>query len=297
MKKNGTAILVGRFQVFEINALHEKMIKSLLKKYSRLVVFITSNPAPSDINPLEWELRRSMFEEHFGDILELGEMPDLPDDRIWSQELDRRIMQLKPEGEVVIFGSLENMVKRYSGKYTAKKMEVNLDKLFETIEVNDIISPRDFRAGIFYATYRKFPTVYPTVDIAVFRNKGKEILLGRKTNELKYRLPGGFSDPSDFSFEDAALRELEEECGEIEIENLYYLGSVNIDDWRYRGSMDSVVTHLFACEYIEGEAVAQDDLAEVKWFEFEKLTTNHFVYEHKMVFELLKTMVDGDLFR
>ena len=51
------------------------------------------------------------------------------------------------------------------------------------------------------------------VDIGLFRNDYTELLLARKPNEAKWRLPGGFVDPLGESFEQAALRETKEESG------------------------------------------------------------------------------------
>ncbi len=285
---SGTGILIGRFQVFELNALHDKLIESVRGAHKNFIVFLCTNPAPSDQNPLEWEFRGQMFYEKYGEDIALQEMPDLPDDRIWSQELDRRIMALRPENEVVLYGSQDNFVDRYNGRFTAVALDAPEEEYPEEIEMEGAANPRDFRAGILYGTLRRYPTVYPTVDIAVFRPGYREILLARKENETKFRLPGGFTDPSDDSFEMAALRELGEECGEIEIDELTYLGSCRIDDWRYRGSMDSIMTHLYACLLVDGDPQPDDDIAELRWFEMEKLKPTHFVPEHQPLFALLE---------
>ena len=111
--------------------------------------------------------------------------------------------------------------------------------------------------------------------------------LARKANETKFRLPGGFVDPSDESYEDAALRELGEECGELTITNLMYLGSSRINDWRYLHSQDSVMTHLYICDLEEGEPEPDDDIAELRWVEVNRLTEDYFVPEHRVLWEML----------
>lgn len=285
--KSGTGILLGRFQVFELNEVHTKLIDSVRELHEHVHLFIGSNPAPSDHNPLEWIFRAQMFEEDYGDSLPVHEMPDLPDDRIWSQELDRRIMELRPKGEVVIYGTDLDFVQRYSGKYETAILEANDDDFPEDAVGANVEHLRDFRAGVLYATLRRFPTVYPTVDIAVFRNDNKEVLLARKENETKYRFPGGFADPTDDSFEMAAIRELMEECGEVEVEELTYLGSCKIDDWRYRGSMDSIMTHFYTCVITDGEPEPNDDISELRWFDVQKINAETFVPEHRPLFEML----------
>lgn len=290
--KRGTGIIIGRFQVFELNEIHEKLIASVQERHERVVVFLGSNPAPSLHNPLDFELRVLMFNDRYGDDIQVEEMPDLPDDRIWSQELDRRILELRLDGEVSLYGTEEGFINRYTGRHTAKVLEVKEEDFPENPQMEAIENLRDFRAGIIYANLRRFPTVYPTVDVAVFRHDWSELLLARKANETKYRLPGGFTDPTDESFEDAALRELGEECGEITIDELTYLGSCRIDDWRYRGSWDTIMTHLYACELAEGEPEPSDDIAELRWFDTKKLIEDSFISEHRPLWKMLKEFLE-----
>lgn len=282
-----TGILVGRFQVLELNDVHIRLVKTVTDKHPRVMVFLTSNPAPSDRNPLEWVFRAQMFEEVYGETIPVFEMPDLQDDRVWSQELDRRIMEQRPEGEVTLYGSEEDFVQRYSGKYKTEALEAKEEDFPEEMPMAEVEQMRDFRAGVLYATIRRFPTVYPTVDIAVFRNDHSELLLARKENEAKYRFPGGFTDPSDDSFEMAAIRELMEECGDIDVVDMVYIGSCKVDDWRYRDSMDSIITHLYCCVLESGTPEASDDISELRWMDVQKLNEELFVNEHKPLFYLL----------
>ncbi|MEQ1747687.1 MAG: NUDIX domain-containing protein [Saprospiraceae bacterium] len=285
---SGTGIIVGRFQVFELSPVHERLIQSIQQKHEQIMVFLGSNPAPSDLNPMDWVFRGQLFYEKYGEAVPAIEMPDLPDDRIWSQELDRRIMAMRPEGTVTIYGSHDNFVERYSGRFPVEALDAIAPEFTEESVPVKTDSLRDFRAGLLYASFSRFPTVYPTVDVGVFRNNYRELLLARKENETKFRLPGGFADPEDDSYEMAAIRELGEECGDIEIEALTYLGSTRIDDWRYRGSSDSVMTHLYACVLVDGDPSPDDDIAELRWFDVDKLQSATFVPEHQPLFEMLE---------
>lgn len=287
-EKSGTGIIIGRFQVFELSAIHQKLIEKVRKRHARTVVFLGSNPAPSDHNPLDFYQRLLMFAELYGDALPVHEMPDLPDDRVWSQELDRRILEIRPEGDVTLYGTEEEFVERYSGRHTTEVLEAVETDFSDDMIWEAVKNPRDFRVGVLFSTLNRFPTVYPTVDIAVFRNDRQELLLARKENEARLRFPGGFTDPSDDSFEMAALRELIEECGPIEVEGMIYLGSCRIDDWRYRNSSDTIMTHLYACDWVEGEPIASDDIAELRWVPATQLQAGLFVPEHRPLFDLLE---------
>lgn len=90
---SGTGIIIGRFQVFELNDIQKTLIDSVREKHQRVCVFLGINPAPSDQNPLEWPLRSEMFLEEYGNAVEVYEMPDVPDDHLQAQELDRRIIE------------------------------------------------------------------------------------------------------------------------------------------------------------------------------------------------------------
>lgn len=283
----GSGFFIGRFQVYELNAVHERLIEQLWNKHEHVYVVICSNPAPSLTNPLDWELRKALFVERYDDAIEVIEMPDLPDDRVWSQELDRRILELRPARPIVLYGSEDRFASLYSGQFPAEPMEAVLEDVLAAMNPTGITSLRDFCAGAIYGAMRRYPTVYPTVDIALFSPDYRYVLLARKANETGLRFPGGFVDPEDESYEQAALRELEEECGELEIDNFIYLGSHRIDDWRYRNTPDSVMSHLYACTLTSGEPQASDDLMEVLWYEMRRLDASQLIAEHRPLFDLL----------
>jgi bifunctional NMN adenylyltransferase/nudix hydrolase len=293
-EKAGTGIIVGRFQVVDLNDAHKELIDHVRDSHEKVAVFLCSNPAPSDMNPIDLLFRIDLIESHYGEEIELFEMEDLPDDRIWSQELDRRILEMRPVGKVLIYGTEEGFTSRYSGRYDTEVLEANETENLDIFSIDEDWDPRSFRAGMLFASMRRFPTVYPTVDIAVFRDNFKEVLLARKENETKLRFPGGFTDPMDDSFEMAVMRELSEECGDIEVENLVYVGSSRIDDWRYRDSLDTIITHLYVCSHVSGTPEATDDIEDVKWVKIDSLRKDLFVPEHRDLWDLLTEFLEEE---
>ncbi len=287
-KPVGSGFIVGRFQVYELNKVHEQLFAHVWAKHVNLYAIICSNPAPSSRNPLDWELRRALFAEKYGDKITVLEMPDLHDDRIWSQELDRRILALHPKKPIVLYGSADRFVAHYCGQFPCEPLEAAREGIEQLPTLTPPVSLRDFCAGAIYGAMRRYPTVYPTVDVALFTSDYRCVLLARKPNETRMRFPGGFVDPEDDSFEEAALRELEEECGPVEVGGLTYLGSCRIDDWRYRDSPDAVMSHLYACAMVSGKVSAGDDVFEVRWCDMRTLTPDQLVPEHRPLFALLR---------
>lgn len=165
-------------------------------------------------------------------------------------------------------------------------------------------SSPEFRAGVIWASQARFPTAYTTVDVAILKDvpsrerkasqswidcrscqprtacpvhrdeaaafyateKPLQLLLGRKPNETLYRFIGGFSDPRSDSFEADAKREVQEETS-LNVEDVRYVGSLRVDDWRYRNEPDCIKTMLFTAQYTHGRPTPGDDIEEVKWID------------------------------
>jgi bifunctional NMN adenylyltransferase/nudix hydrolase len=196
-------------------------------------------------------------------------LPDQQLDAVWSVNLDTLLMNTFPGASFKLYGSRNSFINYYSGKCKVHELpthgEFSASGIRDSIK-EQVMDSMEFRAGIIYAYANTYPKVYPTVDVAVFRNDKKEILLGKKDNDQKWRLIGGFTDPTDEGFESAAMRELQEECGDISVTSMEYEGSFRVDDWRYRNETDKIVTTLFSTDFVSGEPKVNDDIAEVKWF-------------------------------
>ena len=109
----------------------------------------------------------------------------------------------------------------------------------------------------------------------------KLVLFVNKPGENKWRFPGGFAEPPSPSYEDDAIRESLEETS-LHCQNPQYIGSFRIDDWRYRGEVDSIKTIFFALETCDKKevAVARDDVHKCGWFDPNKMTADDVEEEH-----------------
>lgn len=122
---------------------------------------------------------------------------------------------------------------------------------------------------------RLYPT-RPFVGVGMVVFRGEEVLLvqrGKEPRRAGWSIPGGAQEIGETVVE-AGLRELKEETGlEAEI-----LGLVDVVDAISHDEDDGRVrTHYtlvdLAAEWISGDAVADDDVAAVRWARLDSLET------------------------
>ena len=296
-KPADVGIIVGRFQVNELHEAHIDLINSVIQKHDRVLLFLGNSIIRNTTsNPLDYRARRAMIADKFPNV-EIHYINDNPSDTAWSKSLDKQIgEQLLPLQSVTLYGSGDSFLKAYSGKYNVCELEATT--FISGTEVrrrvcNNYPPTADYRAGMIAATAYRYPTAFQTVDIAVVNEKG-EILLARKPDEKKWRFIGGFSDPRSVSLEDDAKREVIEEAS-IEVDDITYLGSTLIDDWRYRGEQDKIKTALFVAKYIYGKPEGSDDVAEVKWVQIGTgLTKDNIEPLHHVLVDMFNDKFGGN---
>lgn len=297
--ENDTSIgvLVARFQVAELTEGHKELLDFVLaKKHNQNVIFLGVAPTKATKNnPLDFDSRRRMLEEAYPGQFTIMFQEDRPTDDQWSAELDERLSIIANGRDVVLYGSRDSFGKHYTGKYTFCEFKQHIycsGTEQRLLTGKTIKSSSDWRKGCIYATQNRYPAVYPTVDCAIFDDDDlSEIYLARKHDEKLFRFVGGFSDPGDNSFEQAAKREASEETG-METEVLGWVGSVKIDDWRYRNEQDKVITNLFAMKRVFGVPEAKDDICELRKIKFAECHECHIIKEHRPLWIMLKEWVE-----
>ncbi|NMM49267.1 NUDIX hydrolase [Marinigracilibium pacificum] len=282
---NPKTYVIGQFQWLEIPYSFKHLFSDL--ENNDLIFIITdSKLTATAYHPFSAHRRKTAIEKAFPESL-VEIIPDAPSNTEWSDELDELINTTGAIINNLIFMSAEGL-EGYTGKY----------KQFSTIQTIDLekglMIPEnedDFLMGVRDALMKQYPKVFPTVDMALWKNNYKEFLLVRKPQEMWWRFVGGFSDPTDDSFEEAGKRELIEEVGNIEFGDLTYEGSFKIDDWRYRYERDKIITTLYSCEYISGDLEPKDDIEELQWFSIENINQMKFgeelAPEHESLFKMI----------
>jgi len=235
------SVIIGRFQTPYLHEGHLELIKQAHNNSENILILIGCTAATgTDKNPLDFKTRERMFSLN----CEVKPLHDMLSDQDWSDQIDKIIADLGFE-EATIFGGRDNSIEgRYFGKHKIKIIDEKGGKSSTALRKEIAETTRDssnFRAGIIYAAENRYPIVYSTVDVIV-KNDDK-YLVGKKGD--KYCFIGGFVDPSDVTLQRAATRELKEETGITSFGDIDYCGSIKIDDERYKGTKDCIMTHCF----------------------------------------------------
>jgi bifunctional NMN adenylyltransferase/nudix hydrolase len=303
-------VIIARFQVAELHEAHKELIDTVLANHAKVLIFLGLSQVRGSINdPLDFQPRKQMLLEAYPHDkypnITIGYAKDNRCDDSWSEKLDGQIQDIiGPNDTVVLYGSRDSFLPHYKGKFDTRELQATRYVSGTELRAKIAQAPQSnpqFRAGAIWASYQRYPTVYSTVDIAVFDPKERRILLARKPLEDGYRFVGGFIDPKDDSFEEAALRELDEECGlTVGLAGLRYVGSKKVDDWRYaKNPSEKIMTHLYIGLYNMGAPRAADDIAEVRWFDYDKFNPKNaidysLVEEHTSLWNMAKVYIDAN---
>lgn len=290
--KADVGIIVGRFHIHNLHEAHTDLIQTVLDKHDRVIIFVGLSPLRNTTsNPLDFNARKLMIQETFPQV-EVHYLEDNRDDDVWSSKLDQQIQRwLKPHQTALLYGSRDSFLPYYTGKYPTQELESN--KQISGTEIRRRISNNypptaDFRAGVIAASLDRYPTCYPTVDVAILDKSRNQVLLGKKLGESHLRFIGGFASVNSQSYENDARREVKEETG-VEIDDIKYIGSTLIDDWRYRKEQDKIKTLFFVATYVFGRPVADDDIVYVEWVDLVSLMdgTTPIIQEHEPLVDML----------
>lgn len=297
-------IIVARFQSPDLHEGHQDIISIVRSNHPRVIVFLGLSPLRcTKNNPYDFSIRKAMIEEMYKDV-EILYIDDVGDNPVWSATLDRLINKnVGPGQKVTLYGSRDSFINAYSGKYPTVELVPN--KMISASEIRRKIAIKpltssDFRKGIVYAVENQFPTIHPTVDCAIVDFKTNRLLLGKKPGQVGLRFPGGFLDPKeDKTAEAAAVREAKEETS-LNLTVDKYLGSLLVDDWRYRHEQNKIMTFFYLLQYDEatsGRAEAGDDLEMVVWREFGTIDLKEIVSTHHPLICRLDSFLEGKLLK
>ena len=289
-------VVIGRFQVAELTEGHLYLLNYVNKQEGQLIVLIGSNPATyTRRNELPFSSRKAMIKKEFPDAI-VKCIFDKREDPIWSREVDAILSEYD---DVMLYTGRDGFDKYYTGVFPVVVINPALDtsgtKMREMIKDREINS-EDWREGVIHAIQNKFPTAFPTVDIAPikrsFGGERIEVLMGRKSDRTTMCFIGGFVDPEDKSLEAAAWRELREETGgNLQTLELKYISSRKVEDFRYIGSGDGIISSFFVTWVMGGSFTASDDIVELKWMDINDLNDKNVSDVHHELLSDLKNHI------
>lgn len=289
-EKYDVGVVVGRFQVHELHSGHRDLLDQVTKDHDAVVIVLGLAPVlGTAYNPLDFRTRAKMLREAYPEA-EVVYLKDTASDELWSKRLDRIIADVtKPSQKIALYGSRDSFINHYSGSHAT--IELVQESYLSGTEIRRTISNQvkdspAFRAGVIYNATEGYPSCVPTVDCAVWNEDRSKILLGRKGDEKQFRLLGGYANARSSSYEANARREVMEEAG-IAITDPKYVGSYFIDDWRYRNERDGIMTTLFEATLFSGRPMPGDDIAEVRWFDADKLRLSDVMELHHVLIRAL----------
>ena len=288
---NHVGVIVARFQVPELHLGHRALLDHVVERHESVIVFLGCCEARlTKRDPLDFETRRVMVQAAYPNVRILP-VYDNPSNEVWSNVLDALIEGEHPDTPATLYGSHGSFITAYSGKHETNRIPFAKSK--SGTEVRDTLVPHlhtspDFRAGMIHASKHRFNTAFQVVDVAIIKAETGEVLLGRKEEDGEgLRFLGGFVDTTDESLERAAKREVIEEASHIEVGNIRYTGSTWVDDWRYRGREDSIMTAFFMGQYLWGAARPSDDIDELEWVHHSEVPAR-LIEAHQPLGELLR---------
>jgi bifunctional NMN adenylyltransferase/nudix hydrolase len=276
-------VFIGRLQVHKLHEGHLYAINQVVENHKKTIIFLG---VPKFIgtknNPLDFDTRKKMVQTLYPECVIVA-LPDQRDNEKWAKELEKRIREVYPHGEVLLYGGRDSFIPFYinnGGIY--KTTEIKSLDTFAGTDVRKLISEEvknseDFRSGVIYHSYNLYPRVIPTIDIAPINNEQTKVLLGKKFGESKFRFIGGFVLPSDNNLEHSVKRIYKKEAGDSEIINIKYITSLQINDWRYKGEEDKIMSCLYTCEISWGRIVPSDDIIELRYFNLSDLTNDNYI--------------------
>lgn len=284
-------VIVGRFQVPELHKAHRELIETVRAHHKRVIILLGVSPVRiTRNNPLDFMTRHSMLSKAYPNIAVLP-VKDMGDDNVWSARVDSLINSIIEEKDAVIYGSRDSFIPHYKGKFRtielAPKHKISGSEI-RRMASEEIRSSRDFRAGVVYAAFNRYPISYQTVDAAIIKD-GKQVLLGKKNNDDgdRWRFFGGFVRPEDTSLEEAVKREAFEETSGMSTGAPKYIGSFRVQDWRYKDETDKILTSLFILPYSFGATEASDDVDSAKWFTIKDIRREDIVPSHQVLLDAL----------
>ncbi|MCA9357217.1 NUDIX domain-containing protein [Candidatus Nomurabacteria bacterium] len=297
-KANTLGVVIGRFQIPDPHEGHIALFDYVASRHEKMLILVGGNNVRyNTANPFPFHIIKNVLERMYPEAIVLSQMDSLVSNEHWSGTVDEKVMAASGDGKAILYGSRDSFARRYRGIFPIEEMpeipNCSATKVREDAASYHSDHP-EFRKGWLAAILSQYPVTDPTVDMAIIRPDLSQVLMGRRAKKAPFvRFFGGFVDPNDQSYEEAAMREQCEEALGIVVSKPKYIGSQRINDPRYGRSKYGIVTTFFAMEYKKGTPFAGDDMGEVEWVDLNWTLVSKVAPEHRdLVRKLLNYKAD-----
>lgn len=290
-KLKSLGVVIGRFQIHELHEGHIALLDFVNEQHDQLLILVGHNSIRfNTVDPFPFHIRKQMLESRFPRATILP-LPDSPiSNEHWSSVVDEKIRGVSYNGQAVLYGSRDSFIPSYFGEFPTKEVPELPNRSATQVRASaaqDHVDDPVFRLGWLAAIHEQYTVTDPTVDIVIHTPDWRRVLMGRRGKGGALRFFGGFVDPEDQSYEEAAKRERAEEALGIKVGEPEYIGSRRINDPRYGRSAYGIMTTFFAMEYEDGEALAGDDMGLTEWVELTPELKAEVSPTHHGLFDLL----------
>jgi len=128
-----------------------------------------------------------------------------------------------------------------------------------------------------------------TTNLCYLINDKNQVLLAKKYDESNFRFIGGFVKVEDDDLDDSVKRVIHKEAGsDINCGDFKMLFSTKVNDWRFRGENDKIMTNFYVCNYLWGNIQASNDIMELKWFDIDTIKESDIMVDHQDILNKFK---------
>lgn len=275
-KATPVGIIIARFQVPEPHPGHTHLIRFVAERHKETAILLGYHGGVrTKRDPLTVEERTIMLRQAFPDLPFMVEgIQDHPySSEMWSRNVDALIEKMFPGRSAILYGSRDSFIPYYSGKYlTYEVPPLEVPSGTKAREALAFPHTKDARAAIIWDQMHRRNFMYSTSDLAIVRSDIQHVLLGTKPSfDGRGVFFGGHAEKKDTGARSVATREGGEEVEGVRIADPVYIDSVTVNDPRYRGTEDGVMTNFYYAEYLGGTPEANDDITRVFWVPRQKL--------------------------
>lgn len=265
--------IVARFQRSELAEGPKYLINYVRARHKNVAIFLgVHGGVRTKKDPLTFEERAIMVRQSIRRKLTILPLNDNPISHIfWARNLDALIQKTFPGRNAILYGSRQSFIPQYE-EYEGRRFKTRfVEPRYEdsgTSHREKIVFPhtRSGREAIIFDQLHRPDYVYSTSDLAITNTPADEVLVIRKKqHEGFFSFMGGHVEREDGNGQTAALRERKEEILGIDVGQAHFICNEIIEDPRYRGTKDAVLTGFYRSEFLGGTPAHGDDADEVAW--------------------------------